>query len=105
MAMRCERILIAAIPFAALIGCATADQPIGSADPGFGETVKYNAAVQTINPAPVYLPGSAQPGDNGAKGTAAVKRYRTDEVKPVETMETTSGSDGGSSSSSSGPPR
>ena len=32
-----------------------------------------------------------RPGDSGAKGAAAVKRYRTDAVKQVEAMQTTSG--------------
>jgi len=45
-----------------------------------GEAVKYNAAIQTINPAPVYTAEAAQPGSNGAKGEKAVERYRTDKV-------------------------
>lgn len=75
----------------ALAGCNTANTHIGDEDPGMGETAKYNAAIQTINPTPVYPAAAAQPGDNGAKGQAAVKRYRTDQVKQVETMQTTSG--------------
>ena len=53
-----------------------------------GETVKYNAAIQTINPAPVYPANAALPGSNGDKGQKAVERYRNDEVKEVETMTT-----------------
>jgi hypothetical protein len=64
-------------------------------DPGFGETVKYAAAVQTIDPDPVYAPDGAQPGDNGDKGAHAVKRYRTDAVKAVETMTTSQSQSGG----------
>jgi hypothetical protein len=64
-------------------------------DPGFGESVKYAQAVQTIDPDPVYGPDSAQPGDNGDKGSQAVKRYRTGNVKNVETMSTSTGSSGG----------
>jgi hypothetical protein len=64
-------------------------------DVGFGETVKYAAAVQTIDPDPVYGPDSAQPGDNGEKAAQAVKRYRTDKVKPVETYTTSSGTAAG----------
>lgn len=86
------RALIAVIGLAALAGCNTMNTHIGDEDPGMGEAVKYNAALQTINPTPVYPATAAQPGDNGAKGQAAVKRYRTDAVKPVETMQTTSGS-------------
>ena len=66
-------------------------------DPGFGETVKYAAAAQTIDPDPVYAPDGAQPGDNGDKGAHAVKRYRSDAVKEVQMMETTSGSSSGGS--------
>ena len=58
--------------------------------------MKYNAAVQIIDPDPVYDANGAQPGDNGEKGAAAVKRYRTDQVKKVEVMTTTTGSGSGS---------
>ena len=64
-------------------------------DVGLGETVKYAAAVQTIDPDPVYGPDAAQPGENGDKGAQAVKRYRTNQVKDVETMSTSSGSSSG----------
>ena len=85
---------------ALLAGCL--NEPIAQRDPALGESVKFNAAVQTINPDPVYAEGSAQPGDSGEHAAKAVERYRKGEVKPVETMQTTSGSTG---SSSSGGPR
>jgi hypothetical protein len=72
---------------------------IGQEDPGVGEAARYNAAVQIINPDPVYPAGAALPGDSGVKGAAAVKRYRSDSVKQVEVMTTTSGSTGSSGSS------
>jgi predicted small secreted protein len=72
-------------------GCNTMHKTIGQDDPALGEAVRYNAAIQTVNPDPVYGPDGAQPGDSGAKGAAAVKRYRTDAVKQVEVMTTTSG--------------
>lgn len=84
----------ALIPIAGLFvlaACNTANTHIGDEDPGMGEAVKYNAALQTINPAPVYPATAAQPGGNGDVGAKAVKRYRTDAVKPVDTMQTTSG--------------
>ena len=84
----------------ALAGCNTANTHIGDEDPGMGEAVKYNAALQTINPTPVYPPTAAQPGGNGEVGAKAVKRYRTDTVKPVQTMQTTSGSASSGSSAS-----
>ena len=79
----------------AIAGCNTGSTHIGDEDPFLGESVKYNAAIQTINPAPVYPAAAAQPGDSGAKGAAAVKRYRTDAVKQIETMQTTSSTTGG----------
>ena len=64
-------------------------------DVGLGESVKYAQAAQTIDPDPVYGPEDAQPGDNGDHGAQSVKRYRTDQVKQVETMTTSSSSSGG----------
>lgn len=87
-----SKTLLLAAACIVLPACSTMDKPIGQEDPGFGEAARYNAAVQTVNPDPVYPAGSAQPGDSGAKGAAAVKRYRTDAVKEVEAMQTTSGS-------------
>ena len=52
-----------------------------STDPAFGESVKYNTALQTIDPDPVYPADSAQPGDQGDKAQAAVERLRTDETR------------------------
>lgn len=94
--MSFKRILLIGAITAVLSGCYT----IGREDLGFGESVKYDTALQTINPAPVYPPNAAQPGENGDKGAQAVKRYRSDEVKPVEQMQTTG--TGGSSGTSSG---
>jgi hypothetical protein len=72
--------VIAPAACVALAGCNTVNKNIGMEDPYFGESVRYNAAVQIINPDPIYPEGSAEPGESGAKGVAAVKRYRTDEV-------------------------
>ena len=87
-----------AVPCAAvLLAACNSTQPPGVAshDPSFGEAAKWNAAVHTIDPDPVYSAQGAQPGDSGAKGAEAVKRYRTDAVKDVSVMTTTS--DSGSS--------
>ena len=91
----CSKLLIAA-PLAVLLlsGCDTLNQNNLSPDPAFGETTKYNAAVQTIDPDPVYAEEGSQPGDSGAKGAAAVKRYRTDAVKTLETQTTTTATAG-----------
>ena len=88
--------LLIATPFAILLlaGCDTLNQNNLSPDPAFGEATKYNAAVQTIDPDPVYAEDGSQPGDSGAKGVAAVRRYRTDAVKEVQVLTTTGGSSG-----------
>jgi hypothetical protein len=91
MFSRRARALVPVVGLIALAGCNTMNTHIGDEDPAMGEAVKYNAAIQTINPAPVYPATAAQPGANGDVGAHAVKRYRTDTVKPVETMQTTSG--------------
>ncbi len=96
MSFKLSLTLIPAFIFVA--GCA--DPQIGMRDPALGEAVKYNAAIQTINPDPVYPDGTAQPGDNGEHGAKAVERYRKGEVKEVERMQTTGSSSGGGS----GPP-
>lgn len=89
--MSSKRLWIAAAAFVPLAGCNTAQTHIGDEDPFLGESVKYDQAIQTINPMPVYPAGAAQPGDNGEKGVLAVQHYRKGEVKQVETMSTTTG--------------
>jgi hypothetical protein len=95
--MSSDRALLLGVACLALSACNTTYSHIGDEDPAFGEAVKYNSAIQTINPAPVYAANGARPGDSGVKGQAAVKRYRTDAVKAVQTIQTsgTSGSGGG----------
>lgn len=79
--MSSRRLWIAVVGCAALAACNTAQTHIGDEDPGIGEAVKYDAAIQTINPTPAYSADAAQPGSNGEVGTKAVVRYRTDKVK------------------------
>jgi outer membrane murein-binding lipoprotein Lpp len=96
--------LIAALAGTALLaGCQSDPLPqAGSLDAGFGEVSRYNAAVQTINPDPVYTADGAQAGDNGEKAADATKRYRTgenndqhrSEARQKGTQSTTSGSGG-----------
>jgi hypothetical protein len=95
MAMSSKLLLGAPLAVLLLAGCDTLNQNNLSPDPGFGEAVKYDAAVQIIDPDPVYNAQGSQPGDSGVKAAAAVKRYRTDQVKDVETMTTTSSSGSG----------
>jgi hypothetical protein len=92
MAMSFRLTLGALVALPLLAGCM--NEPIGQRDPAIGEAVRFNSAVQTINPDPVYVQGSAQPGDSGAHAAEAVKKYRKGTVKPVETVGTTSSSGG-----------
>jgi len=99
--------LLAAVAGAALLaGCQTQPLPqAGSLDAGFGEAARYNAAVQIINPDPVYTADGAKPGDNGEKAADATKSYRkgetleqhNKEARQKSSISTTSGTSGGSS--------
>jgi hypothetical protein len=90
-----SKLLIAPLSLGLLTGC-TQLYPVSlSADPGMGEAVKYDIAVQTIDPDPVYGPDSALPGDNGEKGQKAVDRYRKGSVKEVQQISSRSSSGGG----------
>lgn len=93
-----SRLVLAPVAFLALAGCNTVYEHSGSADPGLGEAAKYNIAVQTIDPDPVYAADGAQPGDDGTHGANAVKRYRTDAVKAVQVESSTTSSGGGGGS-------
>jgi predicted small secreted protein len=97
--MSCKILLLGAAALG-LTACNTMNKNIGQEDPFLGEAVKYNAAIQTIHPDPVYPPGGAQPGDHGEKASEAVKRYRTDKVKQIETVR-----DSSSATGTSGTPR
>jgi len=80
MAMRSDRMLIVA---GSLLLGATACAPV---DPGFGEAVRYDAAMQTIDPDPVYAADSLQPGYFGEKAQKATERYRKGTTKPLQTQ-------------------
>ena len=87
--------LLMIVPLAVgLAGCAV-DPITGSYDPGFGESLAYAKAVQTIDPDPVYAEEGAQPGSQGSKLAPAVKRYRMDTVKAVQAVQTSNGGTGG----------
>lgn len=91
-----SKLLLIAVASLGVAACSTVNKNIGQEDPALGEVARYNAAMQIINPDPVYPPGAAQPGDNGEKGADAAKRYRTGSVKEVQTMQTTNSAAGGS---------
>ena len=65
-------------------------------DPGFGEAYRYDMAVQTVDPDPVYAEDGAKPGDHGEKAQKATERYRKGTTKPVRQESTSSGGGGGS---------
>ena len=92
---QCIRIGLVAVTAAMASGCNTYNPVSHSRDPGFGEALKYDMAIQTIDPAPVYRPEDAKPGEHGEKGAKAVERYRTGSVKEVEQINTGGVSGGG----------
>lgn len=104
--MSSRRILMLSAVGLAMAGCNTAHREIGQEDPFLGESVRYNAAVHTINPDPIYPEDAAEPGSSGVKGAAAVARYRTDQVNARHRTEVSSARSGGLSTTegtSSGP--
>ena len=88
MAMRfkAKHLLLALLPVS-LAACV----PV---DPGMGEALRYDMAIQTVNPDPVYPEDGAQPGGSGEKGAKAVKAYRSGSTKPVQ-AQSAGGSGGG----------
>ena len=88
--MSSKRLLVILAASGILSACNTVHKTAGDIDPGFGEAAKYDAALQIINPAPVYAENGAQPGDNGDRGAQAVKRYRTDQVNARHRQEVNS---------------
>lgn len=90
-----SRFLLIAAGSIVLASCNTMYTHIGDVDPGMGEAVAYDSAVEIVNPTPVYSADSAKPGDNGDKGAQAVLRYRSDKVKEVQNIRTSSGTGGG----------
>ena len=92
--MRSKSILIlAALPMA---GCA----PV---DPGFGEALRYDMAVQTIDPDPQYPADAAQPGANGEKAQKAQERYRKGQTKALRRESASGGGAGGGTGGGSTP--
>lgn len=86
--MRFKSMLILSAAALAAAGCA----PV---DPGFGEALRYDMAIQTIDPDPQYPPDAAQPGDHGEKAQKATERYRKGQTKALR-QERAGGGAGGS---------
>lgn len=101
--MRFKLLALSVAGCAVLGACATPNQysRIGEEDVMFGEAVRFNAAAHIINPDPIYPEGAAEPGSSGAKGAAAVARYRTDQVNARHQTEVQSAKSGGLSTTQS----
>jgi hypothetical protein len=84
MAMRFKSMLILAGAGLVAAGCT----PV---DPGFGEALRYDMAVQTVDPDPQYPADALQPGYHGEKAQKATDRYRKGATKPVRSESSSSG--------------
>ena len=78
--MNTEHLALALILGALAVGCTPTDAT-------FGNAVRQTMAAQVVNPDPEY--DTPVPTTEGAKGAAAVERYRTDKVKEPDTIRTT----------------
>lgn len=87
---------------AALLALAPGLQACAPVDPGMGEALAYDKAIQTVDPDPQYAATDAQPGSDGDHGAKASERYRKGQTKPVQIQSTASGGSG-SGSGGSGP--
>ena len=91
MAMRYDAKLMlagaAAIAIVALGACA----PV---DPGYGEALRYDMAIQTVDPDPVYPEDGAKPGDSGEHAAKATDRYRKGQTKAIRRESASGGSSG-----------
>src|SRR5690349_20774414 len=103
MATVSSRLILFGAGAAALGGCAADGSytPYAMPPSAFGEALKYDMAVQTIDPDPVYPAGSAEAGTNGDAARSAAERYRKGTVKPVERQSTTQVTSGGGGSGGS----
>ena len=74
MLFRNPLLCLSAVALTAVAGCA----PV---NPYYGEALRYDMAVQTVDPDPQYPADARQPGDNGEKAQKATERYRKGAVK------------------------
>lgn len=84
-----NRILVL-VPLLGLAACDITPQP--TLTPGFGEYVRHNMAVQTVNPAP--MADAATPGD-GHRAGAAWQRYSDGQVRQPARIGTSDVTQGG----------
>lgn len=99
--------LITLFPVAAsslVVFALLASPAVAVEDKEFGCTVKHNIEVQTIDMDPKYA-GTLMEGGVGQRSTAAVRRYQTDKVRPLQRTDGRSqvgGQGGGGGGASSG---
>jgi hypothetical protein len=98
--------LITLLPVAAssLVLIAALSSPaMAGEDKEFGCTVKHNVEVQTVDMDPKYA-GTLMEGGVGQRSSAAVRRYQTDKVRPLQRTDGRSavGAQGGSGGSGGG---
>ena len=82
-----KTLVIAALAPVALAGCENPPQkPVVTLNPGFGDAVRHNMAVQMVNP-----DGSqdfSPPPMDGARAVEAIERYRTGRTTKVVEQKT-----------------
>ncbi len=76
--------VVALAPLLALGACGHPDFGPGAAD--FGNAVKQNIAVQSVNPEPELA--LTPPDMDGSRAAIAVGRYQADKVKPPRELRT-----------------
>ena len=81
-------------PMLIMAGASLATAGCTAVDPGFGEAVRYDMAVQTVDPDPQFPPDGAQPGSHGEKAQKATDRYRKGTTKPVVQQSSSGGGSG-----------
>lgn len=86
--MRFKAMMILGSAAVAASGCAPVDA-------GFGEAMRYDMAIQTIDPDPQYPEGGAQPGADGVKGAKAHENYRKGNTKGLRIERSGGGGSGG----------
>ena len=63
-------------------------------DPGYGEALRYDMAIQTVDPDPVYPEDGAKPGDSGEHAAKATDRYRKGQTKAIRRESASGGASG-----------
>ena len=84
--MKSKIIIVATIAVLSVTGCGqNANKPIGD---GFGDSVRYNMAIQTVNPHRTYSDDKPT-GLSGPRAAGAIGRYDKGDVRSLK-IESTS---------------